>query len=87
MPGIYLPHKEARVTDEGVVMIEAIETWAQARRWVADRVIETVPLREAVLCEDCQTISRRTATLSCAVCGSKSVLDLEKILNREEARQ
>lgn len=83
MAGIYAEHEEARVTDEGVIEIGTVSTWAQARRWVADHVVETVPLCEAVLCEDCQTISRRTMTRECAVCGSQATLDLAKILNRE----
>lgn len=80
MAGTYLAHEEARVTDEGVIDIDAVSS---ARRWVADHVVETVPLREAVLCEDCQTISRRTMTRECAVCGSQATLDLNKVLNRE----
>lgn len=83
MAGIYTQHETARVTDEGIIELGAVSTWADARRWVADHVVETVPLREAVLCQDCETISRRTMTRQCAICGSHATLDLAKVLNRE----
>lgn len=42
-----------------------------------------VNLREAVLCVNCETITASKG--SCETCGSRSLLNLEKILNRESA--
>lgn len=83
MAGIYAEHEAVRVTDEGMIELGAVQSWADARDWVANHVVETVPLQQAVLCQDCETISRRTVTRQCAVCGSQATLDLAKILNRE----
>jgi hypothetical protein len=66
-----------------------MKTWDEAIKEIAramEREIapDAIPLVEAVLCSDCDTISRRTQSMSCLVCGSGSTLDLAKVLNREE---
>ncbi len=44
-----------------------------------------VPLADAMLCEDCDTISSRKQY--CPACGSSSLLSLARVLNRTEAAQ
>jgi hypothetical protein len=39
------------------------------------------PLSKAYLCENCQCVGNRSE--SCACCGSRSILSLGSILNRE----
>jgi primosomal protein N' len=42
-------------------------------------------LADAMLCEDCDTISDRPKY--CPACGSSSLLSLARVLNRTEAAQ
>jgi hypothetical protein len=42
----------------------------------------SIPLHLAIYCENCNTISN-SRPYRCGVCGSKAVLRLEPILNRE----
>jgi hypothetical protein len=42
----------------------------------------SIPLHQAVYCENCITISN-SRPYRCGVCGSEAVLRLEPILNRE----
>ena len=53
---------------------------AQAKPW---EQVELIPLGEAVLCLDCERVGRGKND-HCPGCGSKSVLALKRILNREE---
>ncbi len=41
----------------------------------------SIPLRQAVYCENCETISN-SCLYRCGVCGSEAVLRVEPILNR-----
>lgn len=43
---------------------------------------ESFPLREAVYCLDCDSVSRRTPSMACVVCESESTLNLARVLNR-----
>jgi len=45
--------------------------------------VEIIPLSVAILCLDCSNITRRDNS-HCRSCGSESVLELSKILNRKE---
>jgi hypothetical protein len=45
-------------------------------------VICSIPLRQAIYCENCNTISN-SRPYRCGVCGSEAVLRVEPILNRE----
>lgn len=44
---------------------------------------EQIRLAAAVLCEDCQTVSN-TPYPYCPACGSQSLLQLARVLNRDE---
>ena len=45
---------------------------------------ETISLRSAVLCVECEAISRGRNN-QCEVCGSRALLNLWTILNRDSA--
>ncbi len=45
--------------------------------------IDSVPLSRAILCLDCEQIT--ASEQNCSVCGSRSVLSLARIIDREEA--
>lgn len=45
--------------------------------------VELIPLDQAVLCENCQVISRAKND-HCLSCGSHSILHLANVLGREE---
>jgi len=45
---------------------------------------EQIQLARAVLCQDCETISN-TPHPYCPACGSQSLLQLARVLNRETA--
>jgi hypothetical protein len=47
----------------------------------AEPLIYSIPLAQAVFCENCVTISNSRPD-RCGVCGSQAVLRLEPILNR-----
>ncbi len=47
----------------------------------AEPIICSIPLRQAVYCENCETISN-SRPYRCGVCGSEAVLRVEPILNR-----
>lgn len=47
----------------------------------AEPLIYSIPLAQAVVCENCVTISNSRPD-RCGVCGSQEVLRLEAILNR-----
>ena len=49
--------------------------------------VEIIPIGQAVLCADCDAVTRATNG-HCLACGSKAVVPLEKLLNRQitEAR-
>ena len=47
--------------------------------------LDVVPLNRAILCANCEMIS--AAPGHCPVCGSAAVLNLAKILNREEKQE
>lgn len=44
-------------------------------------VVHMIPLRDAILCTDCNWITE--SRVGCARCGSGSVLSLSKVLDRE----
>lgn len=46
--------------------------------------LDLIPVSEAVLCMDCERISRQSGH-ECAGCGSTSVLNLAAILAKEES--
>jgi hypothetical protein len=48
--------------------------------WRADRV-DAIPIAEALVCENCQCVVR--SRRDCPICGSSSVMSLDKLLNRE----
>jgi hypothetical protein len=48
----------------------------------AKPVIYSIPLHQAVYCENCTTISN-SRPFRCGVCGSAAVLRVEPILNRD----
>ena len=48
----------------------------------AEPAICSIPLKQAVYCENCNTISN-SRPYRCGVCGSEAVLRVEPILNRE----
>lgn len=43
--------------------------------------VEIIPIDQAVLCADCNAITRATNG-HCLACGSASIVQLEKLLNR-----
>ncbi len=45
------------------------------------KTVSSIPLRQAVYCEDCENVT--TTTDGCAVCGSHSVYSVEKLIRRE----
>ena len=47
-----------------------------------ESAICSIPLPQAVYCENCNTISN-SRPYRCSVCGSEAVLRVEPILNRE----
>lgn len=47
------------------------------QKWALD--LNSVPLREAVLCADCEIISD-SAGETCEICGSRSLLSLGRVL-------
>ena len=47
----------------------------------AEPLIYSIPLAQAVFCENCVTVSNSRPD-RCGVCGSEAVLRLEPILNR-----
>lgn len=47
-------------------------------------MVEIIPLDYAVLCVDCRAITRAVNS-HCPACGSQSVLNLAKVLDRKEA--
>jgi hypothetical protein len=47
----------------------------------SESLILNIPLKLAVYCENCETISN-SRPHRCGVCGSESVLRVESILNR-----
>jgi hypothetical protein len=47
-----------------------------------ETAICSIPLHQAVYCENCHTISN-SRPYRCGVCGSEAVLRVEPILNRE----
>jgi hypothetical protein len=49
-----------------------------------DRIVEIIPLRVAVLCENCQCITRASNS-HCRSCGSHSVLPLASLIDRKAA--
>jgi hypothetical protein len=48
----------------------------------AEPAICSIPLKQAVYCENCNTISN-SRPYRCGVCGSEAVVRVEPILNRE----
>jgi hypothetical protein len=48
----------------------------------AEPAISSIPLRQAIYCENCNTISN-SRPYRCGVCGSEAVLLVEPILNRD----
>jgi hypothetical protein len=48
----------------------------------ATAAICSIPLKVAVYCENCNTVSNSRAQ-RCGVCGSEAVLRLEAIINRD----
>ena len=48
----------------------------------AEQIIYSIPLRHAVYCENCVTISN-SRPFRCGVCGSAAVLRVEPIFNRD----
>ena len=44
--------------------------------------VESIPLDEAVLCEDCKVITRAKNN-HCLVCGGHSIVSLARILDRK----
>lgn len=55
---------------------------AKVKELRAQPIICSIPLRQAVYCENCETISNSRPD-RCGVCGSESVLRVEPIFNRE----
>ena len=51
----------------------------------AEPLIYSIPLAQAVFCENCVTVSNSRPD-RCGVCGSEAVLRLEPILNRTPDR-
>jgi hypothetical protein len=47
-----------------------------------ESAICSIPLHEAIYCENCNTISN-SRPYRCGVCGSEAVLRVESILNRD----
>ena len=47
-----------------------------------ETAICSIPLHQAIYCENCNTISN-SRPYRCGVCGSEAVLRVEPILNRE----
>ncbi len=47
----------------------------------AEPAICSIPLKQAIYCENCNTISN-SRPYRCRVCGSEAVLRVEPILNR-----
>ena len=47
-----------------------------------ERAICSIPLHQAIYCENCNTISN-SRLYRCSVCGSEAVLRVEPILNPE----
>ena len=56
----------------------------QKRRAKSFEPVELIPLDHAVLCEDCQMISRGRND-HCLSCGSHSILSLASVLGRQPA--
>ena len=48
----------------------------------AEQVIYSIPLQQAVYCENCATVSN-SRPFRCGVCGSAAVLRVEPIFNRD----
>lgn len=46
-----------------------------------DAFLDLIPLAEAVICEDCEVISRAKHS-TCPSCGSTAIYNLERIIHR-----
>lgn len=40
-----------------------------------------IPLKDAVFCANCETITPRATDCRCECCGSDGVIDLDRVLN------
>ena len=48
------------------------------RAWKERPAVASIPLREAVICEDCQSVTA-TKNSKCSVCGSSAVWQLSTL--------
>ena len=76
--GTTLPH--ARTSDEGRV------GWGMTLDSKMTAASEAVPLRLAVLCVDCECVTRGLSD-QCLVCGSHSLLSLERLMGGSQVIQ
>jgi hypothetical protein len=69
--------------DAGHMVIDKARSMERQKRRAKNfELVELIPLDHAVLCEDCQTISR-ARNGHCLSCGSHSILSLASVLGSQ----
>ena len=63
------------------LLLDGTDTISRSRWLSCSGPVDSIPLQLATLCMDCNMIT--ASTTDCLVCGSAALLNLARVMNRE----